>query len=97
MSSSSYFSSRFPAMRVVWEASIPIWMVFTGTSPESDRRTLSGLGCLCRRPSTRGRGVGPPGVHSIHGESMELLNHGDSCGSIPPHGEDTCGGGHLHD
>jgi hypothetical protein len=31
MSALSYFSPRFPPMRVVWEASAPTWMVFTGT------------------------------------------------------------------
>jgi hypothetical protein len=32
MSVSSYLSPRFPVMRVVWAASTPIWMTFTGTS-----------------------------------------------------------------
>ena len=27
---SSYFSPRFPVMRVVWEGSAPTWMVFAG-------------------------------------------------------------------
>jgi hypothetical protein len=30
-SASSYLLSRPPTMRVVWVASAPIWMVFTGT------------------------------------------------------------------
>jgi len=36
MSASSYFSSRFPAMRVVLEESAPIYTVFMGTLSESD-------------------------------------------------------------
>ena len=40
MSASSYFSSRFPAMRVVLEESAPICTVFTGTSSGSDGWTL---------------------------------------------------------
>jgi hypothetical protein len=32
MNTSSYLSPRFPAMRVVWVASVPIWTTFTGTS-----------------------------------------------------------------
>jgi hypothetical protein len=36
MSALSYFSPRFPPMRVVWEGSAPTWMVFTGTSSVSD-------------------------------------------------------------
>jgi hypothetical protein len=43
MSALSYFSPRFPPMRVVWEASAPTWMVFTGTSSVSDGRTLGAL------------------------------------------------------
>ena len=35
-SASSYFSSRFPAMRVVLVESAPICTVFTGTSSGSD-------------------------------------------------------------
>ena len=40
MSASSYFSSKFPAMRVVLEESAPICTVFTGTLSGSDGRTL---------------------------------------------------------
>ena len=36
MSASSYFSSRFPTMRVVLVESAPICTVFTGTSSGSD-------------------------------------------------------------
>jgi hypothetical protein len=43
MSALSYFSPRFPPMRVVWEASAPTWTVFTGTSPVSDGKTLGAL------------------------------------------------------
>jgi hypothetical protein len=43
MSVLSYFSPRFPPMRVVWEPSAPTWMVFTGTSSVSDERTLGAL------------------------------------------------------
>jgi hypothetical protein len=32
MSALSYFSPRFPPMRVVWEGSAATWKVFTGTS-----------------------------------------------------------------
>jgi hypothetical protein len=32
MSVLSYFSPKFPPMRVVWEGSVSTWMVFTGTS-----------------------------------------------------------------
>ena len=42
MSVLSYFSPRFPPMRVVWEGSAPTWMVFTRTSFVSDGRTLAG-------------------------------------------------------
>ena len=59
MSTSSYFPSRFPAMRVVWEGSIPTWMVFTGTSPESDRRTLGGLGACVDIPALEVEGSDP--------------------------------------
>jgi hypothetical protein len=49
MSVLSYFSPRFPLMRVVWEASAPTWMVFTGTSSVSDGWTLGALaGTLAR-------------------------------------------------
>jgi hypothetical protein len=49
MSALSYFYPRFPPMRVVWEGSAPTWMVFTGTSPVSDGRTLGALaGALAR-------------------------------------------------
>jgi hypothetical protein len=49
MSALSYFSPRFPPMRVVWEASAPTWMVFTGTSSISDGWTLGALaGALAR-------------------------------------------------
>ena len=40
MSASSYFSSRFPAMRVVLVESAPICTVFTGTWSGSDGWTL---------------------------------------------------------
>jgi hypothetical protein len=43
MSVFSYFSPRFPPMRVVWEGSAPTWMVFTETSSVSDERTLGAL------------------------------------------------------
>jgi hypothetical protein len=43
MSALSYFSPRFPPMRVVWEVSAPTWMVFTSTSSVSDGRTLGAL------------------------------------------------------
>jgi hypothetical protein len=43
MSALSYFSPRFPPMRVVWEVSTPTWTVFTGTSSVSDGRTLGAL------------------------------------------------------
>jgi hypothetical protein len=36
MSVLSYFSPKYPPMRVVWEGSVPTWMVFTGTSSVSD-------------------------------------------------------------
>jgi hypothetical protein len=36
MSVSSYLSPSFPVMRVVWAASAPIWMIFTGTSSLSE-------------------------------------------------------------
>jgi len=36
MSASSYFSSRFPAVRVVLEESAPTCTVFTGTLSGSD-------------------------------------------------------------
>jgi hypothetical protein len=36
MSTSSYLSPRFPTTRVVWVASAPIWMTFTGTSSPSE-------------------------------------------------------------
>ena len=49
MSASSYFSSRFPAMRVVLVESAPIRTVFTGTWSGSDGWTLGAfagaLGC----------------------------------------------------
>jgi hypothetical protein len=32
MSMSSYLSRRFPAMRVVWAASVLLWMTFMGMS-----------------------------------------------------------------
>ena len=49
MSASSYFSSRFPAMRVVLEESAPICTVFTGTLSGSDGWTLGALaGALAR-------------------------------------------------
>ena len=59
MSASSYFSSRFPAMRVVWKGSIPTWMVFTGTSPESYRRTLGTLGACLGTPVPEVEGSDP--------------------------------------
>jgi hypothetical protein len=43
MSALSYFSPRFPPMRVVWEASALTWTVFTGTSSVSNGRTLGAL------------------------------------------------------
>jgi hypothetical protein len=39
MSVSSYLSPRFPVMRVVWAASTPIWMTFTGASSPSEGYT----------------------------------------------------------
>jgi hypothetical protein len=49
MSALSYFSPRFPPMRVVWEGSTPTWMVFMGTSSVSDAQTLGALaGALAR-------------------------------------------------
>ena len=49
MSVLSYFSPKFPPMRVVWEGSAPTWMVFTRTSFISDGRTLGALaGALAR-------------------------------------------------
>jgi hypothetical protein len=43
MSALSYFSPRFPPMRVVWEVSTPTWTVFTATSSVSDGWTLGAL------------------------------------------------------
>jgi hypothetical protein len=43
MSTLSYFSPRFPPMRVVWEVSASTWMVFMGISSVSDGRTLGAL------------------------------------------------------
>jgi hypothetical protein len=43
ISALSYFSPRFPPMRVVWEASALTWMVFTGTLSVSDGWTLGAL------------------------------------------------------
>jgi hypothetical protein len=43
MSALSYFSPRFPLMRMVWETFARTWMVFTGTSSVSDGRTLGAL------------------------------------------------------
>ena len=49
MSASSYFSSRFPVMRVVLEESAPICTVFTGTLSGSDGGTLGAFaGALAR-------------------------------------------------
>jgi hypothetical protein len=65
MSALSYLSSRFPPMRVVWEASGPTWTVFTGTSSVSDRRILGALaGDLAREdegsdPSALATGISP--------------------------------------
>jgi hypothetical protein len=36
---SSYLSSRFPTMRVVWVASVSIWMTFTEMSSLSEGYT----------------------------------------------------------
>jgi hypothetical protein len=43
MSALSYFSPKFPPMRVIWEDSAPTWMVFTGTSSISNGWTLGAL------------------------------------------------------
>jgi hypothetical protein len=43
MSVISYFSSRLPAMRVVWEESTPTWMVLTGPPSALDGCTLGTL------------------------------------------------------
>jgi hypothetical protein len=43
MSASSYFSPRFPAIRVVWKGSAPTWMVFVGPPSAPDGRTFSAL------------------------------------------------------
>jgi hypothetical protein len=65
MSALSYFSPRFPPMRVVWETSAPTWMVYTGTSSVSDGRTLGALaGALAREdegsdPSSPAAGASP--------------------------------------
>jgi hypothetical protein len=65
MSALSYFSPRFPPMRVVWEGSAPTWKVFTGTSSVSDGRTLGALaGALAREgegsdPSAPAAGTRP--------------------------------------
>jgi hypothetical protein len=65
MSALSYFSPRFPPMRVVWEGSAPTWMVFTGTSSVSDGRTFGDLaGTLAREgegsdPSVPAAGARP--------------------------------------
>ena len=49
MSVLSYFSPRFPPMRVVWEGSALTWMVFMRTSFVSDGWTLGALaGALAR-------------------------------------------------
>jgi hypothetical protein len=65
MSALSYFSPRFPLMRVVWEGSAPTWMVFMGTSSISDGRTLGALaGALARE----GEGSDP----SAHAASQLL-------------------------
>jgi hypothetical protein len=40
---SSYFSSRLPAMRVVWEESPSSWIVLTGPSSAPDGCTLGTL------------------------------------------------------
>jgi hypothetical protein len=57
MSASSYFSSRSPAMRVVWEEPALSWMALMGTSSALDGRTFDTLvgalvpeveGFLCR-------------------------------------------------
>jgi hypothetical protein len=40
---SSYFSSRSPVMRVVWEGSAPAWMVFAGVAEPPE---LFQLKCL---------------------------------------------------
>jgi hypothetical protein len=42
MSASSYFSSRSPAMRVVWEEPVLSCTALTGTSSAPDGRTLVG-------------------------------------------------------
>jgi hypothetical protein len=49
MSALSYFSPRFPPTRVVWEASAPTWMVFTGTLSVSDGQTLGALAMALAR------------------------------------------------
>jgi hypothetical protein len=51
MSASSYFSPRFPAMRVVWEGSAPTWMVFAGPSSAPDGCTFGTLeGAMVQGP-----------------------------------------------
>ena len=60
-SASSYFSPRFPATRVVWERSDPIWTVFTGTSSESDGRTLGTFGAFSDTLVPEAEGPDPSG------------------------------------
>jgi hypothetical protein len=51
---SSYLSPRFPVMRVVWAASVLIWMTFMGTSSLSDgymRGELKGSWSYAPKPT----------------------------------------------
>jgi hypothetical protein len=60
MSASSYFSSRSPAMRVVWEESAQSRMALTGMSSAPDGRTFGTLeGALA--PESRGPSLRRPG------------------------------------
>jgi hypothetical protein len=67
MSVISYFSSKSPAMRVVWEESALSRMVLTGTPSAADGCTFGTLaGVLVQKvegslPSSSGRAASPPG------------------------------------
>jgi hypothetical protein len=50
---SSYFSPRFPAMRVVWDGSALTWMVFAGPSSAS-------VGCTFGALAPKAEGLLPP-------------------------------------
>jgi hypothetical protein len=97
MSALSYFSARFPLMWVVWEASAPTWMVFTGTLSVLDGRTL---GALAGALAHEDEGSDPSALAAVASPAASAWSFSTAMMAavrLLLNGEDACRGWHLED